>query len=1466
MEAGSSSSRAQLGTRIGQYEIIRLLGRGGMGEVHLARDLRLGRLVAVKLLTTQQPDLDARFLAEARATARCRHDNIVVIYEVGEHGGQPYMVLEYLEGQTLREWLGDHADAAGPGAAVPPARAVELMLPIVRALACAHDQGIVHRDLKPENVMLTRTGAVKVLDFGVAKRLALPVHDRDAPGDVARPAGASARVGTLAYMSPEQTTHGTVDHRTDLWSAGIMLFELVAGKRPGPDAAAPGARISADRRTAMPSASERMPELGALAGVIDRCLIADPADRTASAHLLLAELEALVPDRRAAVVAVGAPFAGLAAFQEVDAGRFFGRDRDVDHVVAELRGRPLVAIVGPSGAGKSSLVRAGVIPALKRSGEGWSARTVRPGREPLAALAGVVHDSGASGDAEPSGGTPAIDAIIERLRAEVGYLGAQLRARALGQQRRVVLFVDQLEELYTLGASPDQCAGFLACLAAVADDVSSPLRVLVAMRWDFLDRLIDGHHLAAEVTRGLVMLRAMNRDGMREALLRPVEASDHRFDPPALIDRMIDDLAATPGALPLLQFTAARLWEGRDRERRLLTEASYEQLGGVAGALARHADAVLAGMSQTQQAVARTAFERLVTPERTRALVRVDELRALHRDPGVVDAIVQHLTEMRLVVIERGVDGADRTAELVHDSLIDRWPTLVRWLDDNQDDAAMLARLRAAARDWERSGHAAGLLWTGDLAREARAWRRQYRGELAAVEQRYVAAVTAAVDRARRARRRQFGAILSLVAIAAIAMGWLAWKQAREARRARDATRMAAMQALSDDPTTQLALLREIEDTDAPPPGAVQEARRLLHADVARAVVTEPDAVMAAAFSPDSRRIASASGNDVRLWAADGLGEPLVLRGHGGTVRSAAFSPDGQRVVSASDDRTVRIWNADGRGDPTVLNPRGALVRQAAFSPDGQRLVVVTSAGVRIWNRAGSGEPIALRGEDALAGSAAFSPDGRSIVAAMPDGTVRLWSGDGGSALATLYGHTAAVCSAAFSSDGKRIASASHDKTIRIWNTDGDGDPVVLRGHDEVVLSAAFSPDAQHVASGSRDKTVRVWRCDGRGIPRVLRGHDDTVYSVAYSPDGQRIASASLDGTVRTWDATSTSDPLVLHGHEAPVNAVAFGPDGRRVASASNDKTVQIWSADGTGEPVVLRGHDDAVYSVAFSPDGRRIASGSLDGTVRVWSTDGGAALLVLRGHDASVYSVAFSPDGRRIASASVDMTIRIWNADGSGEPLVLRGHDGGVYSATFSPDGRRIASGSNDKTVRVWSADGRGAPVVLRGHREVIYSAMFSPDGRRIASASDDKTVRVWDADGRGEPLVLRGHADWVYWAEFSPDGRSIVSASKDKTLRIWRADGTGQPVILVAEGSLAYQARFSPDGRRIASASDDRTVRVWQDLAPVTLDDPRLWTATSYCMPIERRIKLLGVSEVQAVRDRRRCVARVAQARAQP
>ncbi|WP_437497479.1 nSTAND1 domain-containing NTPase [Sorangium sp. So ce1099] len=1560
-----------VGGTIHHYEIIRKLGQGGMGVVFLARDPRLGRLVAIKLLLEYSGRGIERFLAEARATARCRHENIVVIYEVDEIRGYPYLVLEYIKGRTLRRWVTqrEHRSATeSPGAHTPPGppapnAVIELMIPVARALVCAHELGIVHRDLKPENILLDDAGCIKVLDFGIAKQMEARVTGPRA----AHPRGPhprkSAPFGTPPYMSPEQLLGEGVDPRADLWAVGIMLYELLTGKHPlGPFSLA---RLSdvVDFEAPMPSLSATRPELGALGALVDRCLKKRKDERIGSASELLAELEALLPSRKPLELGEDeSPFAGLSAFQEADASRFFGRDRDIAAMAARLRNQPLLAVAGPSGAGKSSLVRAGVIPALKHAAEDrWEAFILRPGRRPLSALADVLVQvpETASTTSGAAVGSPELsdhDRLVATLGAQPGRLGARLRARCRreGPGHRILLFVDQLEELYTLGAAPEERAAFLACLEGAADDASSPLRVLLAIRSDFLDRMAEDRNFINDVTRGLWFLPPMGRDGLREALMRPVEAAGHRFETAEMVEHMLGTLESTRSPLPLLQFTAAKLWEARDHERRLLTRESYDQLGGVAGALSAHADAVLSALPMREQRLARAVFLRLVTPERTRAVVSLDELREIAHDGAgsagdAIAQVVQHLAGARLVLIETGGEREGATVELVHESLIERWAKLGQWLAESEHDAQFLARLRAAAQQWEASGKVEGLLWRDRAADDARAWHERRRAALGAEwcvglgkrEEGYLLAVAAFAERARRLRwRLATGAIAALTAIA-VMVSLLAIRADREAtraaqqatradqeaasaragaRRARNATRMTAARELQADPTTALALLREIEPPDMPR-GWASLTRSMLYGGVARAVFSHPKPVMlvmGVGYSPDGTRIVTASSDKTaRVWNADGTGEALVLRGHENAVMSAAFSPDGTRIATASADKTARVWNAEGEGEPLVLPHRGG-VSSAAFSPDGKRIVTACEDGAaRVWNADGKGEPLVLRHRHAVS-SAAFSPDGKHIVtasvAASLDTTVQVWKADGTGEPLVLRGTEDAVMRAAFSPDGQRIVTASLERPTQVWSADGTGEPLVLRGHKGPVTSAAFSPDGKHIVTASHDKTALVWNADGKGEPLVLR-HRHAVNSAAFSPDGKHIVTACEDGAVRVWNADDKGEPLVLRGHEDDVMSAAFSPDGTRIVTASFDKTARVWNADGTGEPLVLRGHKNVVMSAAFSPDGTRIVTASFDKTARVWNADAkGEPLvlrhrysisfaafspdgkhivtacehavcvwnaddkdepLVLRGHEDDVMSAAFSPDGTRIVTASFDKTARVWNADGTGEPLVLRGHEAPLTSAAFSPDGKRIVTTALlDETARVWNVDGEGEFLVLRGHEGAVASAAFSPDSKRIVTVSSDKTARVWNADGTGGPVVLPGSDFHLGYAAFSPDSKRIVTASTDSTVRVWNADGTGEPLVLTgfepARMAVILAAALSRDGRRLAIASHGTAsgkwmVSVWNDLEPLQgSDDPRLWAATGYCMPVERRMELLGADEATARTDLEACRRRVKEARA--
>ncbi|HMB81523.1 MAG TPA: protein kinase, partial [Vicinamibacterales bacterium] len=278
------------GTRLGPYEIVAPLGAGGMGEVYRARDGRLGRDVAVKVLATNlaaEGERLQRFEQEARAAAALNHPNILALYDIGTHEGTPYLVTELLEGETLRETL-----SAG---LVPVRKAIEYAVHIAHGLAAAHERGIVHRDLKPENVFVTDDGRVKILDFGLAK---LTQPEPSLAGVTALPTTppntmAGVVLGTVGYMSPEQVRGLTADHRSDLFAFGVVLYEMLSGTRAfhGDTAMDAMTAILKDQPTELPIAERKIPP--ALARIVDRCLEKNPTARFQSTRDLAFALESL---------------------------------------------------------------------------------------------------------------------------------------------------------------------------------------------------------------------------------------------------------------------------------------------------------------------------------------------------------------------------------------------------------------------------------------------------------------------------------------------------------------------------------------------------------------------------------------------------------------------------------------------------------------------------------------------------------------------------------------------------------------------------------------------------------------------------------------------------------------------------------------------------------------------------------------------------------------------------------------------------------------------------------------------------------------------------------------------------------------------------------------------------------------------------------------------------------------------
>jgi formylglycine-generating enzyme required for sulfatase activity len=708
------------------YIIVRHLGRGTTGQVYLAEDSVLARPIAIKFIGLDpDPAARQRFLMEARAAARIQHPNVVSIYRVGELGDRPYIVSELVRGAALSE-------VARP---MPWAQALAIAIDLGRGLAAAHRRGVVHCDIKPGNVMMTEDGVAKLVDFGLAQVLREGVED-----------GSTAMAGTPDYMAPEVWDGKPPSRRSDVYSLGAVMFELISGAPPFCEVDVTELGSVINERDAPVLDTE--PRIAAL---IARCLAREPEQRFASGEELREALEQLNA-RNHMTRSDENPYRGLRPFESSHRGVFFGRGLEIGAIVERLRTESVVVVAGDSGVGKSSLCRAGVVPAVVDGGLGagrtFTALTVVPGRRPLAALAQVL-------------GEPA---LAGQVLADPGLLARELHRRA--GTGGIILFVDQLEELVTVG-DPEEVAAFDAALARISEGVTG-VRLITTVRADFLGRLAALPRFGQELSRVLYFVRPLPPERIRDVIAGPAAATNVSFESEAMIGELVDATArAGSGGLPLLSFALAELWEARDRERGTITRATLEIMGGVAGALARHGDAVIAGMPAADRAHARRVLLRLVTSVGTRVARTEAELSVSAGTKGAVTALV----EGRLLVVHDGETGA--TYELAHEILVRGWGTLRDWLDADAEDRARRERLAEACAEWQRLGRRSDATWRGPRLVEAVALDRS---NLTALELAFIQA-SVSVSRSRRWLGR--GLVAGVVGLVVLVYGGQRYRAAQ---------------------------------------------------------------------------------------------------------------------------------------------------------------------------------------------------------------------------------------------------------------------------------------------------------------------------------------------------------------------------------------------------------------------------------------------------------------------------------------------------------------------------------------------------------------------------------------------------------------------------------------------------------------------------------------------------------------
>ena len=853
-------------TDLDEFRLIRPLGSGGMGKVYLAHDTVLDRQVAIKVIGATHPDVSSRdrFLTEARAVARLSHPNVISIYRVGTTSdGQPYLVQELIAGTSL-----DRIDRPVAWRVV-----CELAIGVARGLDAAHRHGILHRDIKPANVMVDEHGTPRLLDFGLAKlstntkmasasaepRFAIgsnPVaraRSRDV-AETADPAAAAADlaetaeppsapvatndtplalapaaqtiagfvVGTPRYTAPENWRGEAAIAQSDLYSLGVMLYELLTGNTPFPQddvVELESAVLAGDVRPVRELAPAIPP---AFARIIMRCLALDPLARPSSAAELAHELEVILagapPDPD------GNPYRGLRSFDAEHRGAFFGRGTDIGVLVERLRSEPLVVVVGDSGIGKSSVCHAGVAPMVLAGGlddrRRWHIVTLLPGRKPWQVLRSMLAVDGTT-------------------------VGDVVRALRPADDAGVLVVIDQLEELVTL-SDPAEAVLVAGLLAAIADGVLG-IKALLAVRGDFLTRVAALPGLGSPMTRGLHLLRTLSAADLREAVVGPARARSVRFETEAMVTALVDAVAGNAGALPLLQFTLAELWYARDEEHAVIPARALDELGGVDGGLAGHADAVLLGLAANERAAARRIVLRLVTDARTRAVRDRDDLVG---DDPIAASALESLIRGRLVVARDATAGMP-TYELAHEALIRSWGTLRDLLAAAAGQEAARNRLAAGAAEWHRLGRRDELLWSRHQLDEV--------GDVDEPSPKVREFLTAS---RRRLRRRRIGRVAAILAVPLVALAMFAavrldaartrWR-AVSARVAASATHKAHADQLVVD--AALARREAFARFDARADGEPQWAAALRLGTQAASTYRDAAAELEAAFLLDASAV-----------------------------------------------------------------------------------------------------------------------------------------------------------------------------------------------------------------------------------------------------------------------------------------------------------------------------------------------------------------------------------------------------------------------------------------------------------------------------------------------------------------------------------------------------------------------------------------------------------------------------------
>lgn len=1022
------------------------------------------------------------------------------------------------------------------------------------------------------------------------------------------------------------------------------------------------------------------------------------------------------------------PFPGLDAFTTSLSAVFFGRDQETRALARKVRRGPgILTVVGPSGCGKSSLVRAGLLAQLADDPRWLVMPPWLPGSDPLDAISRSVRKT-----AERVGLTWSRQESRDRLLRD-GLRG--VAEELADEDRRLLITIDQAEELFTRAAESDRQTVARMLKEALGDNV----RVIATLRSEFLDDLrtlpeLGGVHI------GSYVLAPLAREVLNVVITGPARVAGIKVHP-ELVARLVEDTESGE-ALPLLAFTLQHLAMNVPRGGTLSSER-YENLGGVHGALARHADDVL------DLAVAETGLVREDLLARLAALATLDGTGRPTRkrvDLAQLDLVAQRALEVfvRHRLLTASGDKQGRWIGVAHEALFTVWPPLRSAIDDREIGLRAVQSVELDASQWIEGASADHLLLNedtfaaieplvavNDLSENARKFLETSHARIRVLQR-----------QRRRDRRRTVSwlAVFLVAAVGAAGVAALQWRNASIERDTATARALVAQAQVARNSSPQLAL-------------------RL--------------GLAAHGLAPSS---------DTNTELVNTLLTTRYGGSFGETVSAVAFGPSGHTAVVGSTDGTASLWDLTDKPRPLARESgTGAVVSSVALTVD---LAAIGSSdgSVLLWDtgstsrrhRLPAGQPVT---------SVAFD-DSRTLLAiGRSDGTTTLWSlGVRPVPLGEPFKRQGVgVSSVAFA--GTKIATGSHDGTVVVWDISNPAHPVPDEPLNDNVRKAVTSVafNGKLLAAGGSDGATTLWHLGDRTHTR-LTGHSGVVSAVAFSPTSAVLAAGSHDATTVLWDISSPeqprqiADPLV--GQRSAVSSLAFSPDGARLVTGSTHGPAIVWEMAERPRRIglPLTGHGMLVKSVAFEGGETLVTTGSDNRQIR-WDVGyPHQPRKVGEGTAASkLYSLA--SHGSVDATAGGDNTVVLWDVPSRtriGKPLA--GHNNGVSAAAFSHDGKVLAAGSTDGTTILWNISDPDHPHPIGqplGQNKQVTALAFAPDGTKLVAGTSTGSTLVWDITDPNQPRQvgrqLDGHRMAVNSAAFAPNGSVLATAGSDGTTILW-------------------------------------------------------------------------------------------------